>query len=465
MATNTAGLHERPTYNKLIKEIQQGEKIKLPNRDALFLRNSPYMAFLDGQGTTEMAEQQEKKQKQDDIEHLVREQASNGDEGVGELRIGERMKAVGSRISQMLMGSGGSGPADMEDIADETGGSGPPPGGGGGGGSAQGPWRDGADMIKAPTGKPSGGTAFEKPGGEIQGYRKVKTDSKKKFATSYYIGDPVDSGGSSSSSQPPHLANHSYINNDMMVMQALGAHDAQLNRHTAMLQNIFEQGQRVMMQQQHPQHTIVDPVVQLMGNQSTTALALATSTMPIRTPAPIPTADRQVVPTLNLAPDIPKDIVMTMIPKARAITPYKPKQAFDAKPKAGNQAKRSGSADEDGEKKQKNLIGSATPKKHAAPKEVSQTQQKPIRVIKDMVKQPGSNIKPNTPSKPMESGNKATLDRDITKKHWNTQTLQHIKTQLRMRGATIKSGSLTASTPLTKGDYLKLLYARDKNIV
>jgi hypothetical protein len=322
-------------------------------------------------------------------------------------------------------------------------------------------------MIKAQTGKPSGGTAFEKKGGEIQGYRKVKTDSKKKFATSYYIGDPVDSGGSSSSSQTPHLTNHPYINNDMMVMQALGAHDAQLNRHTAMIQNIWEQGQRAMMQQQHPQHTIVDPVVQLMGNQSTTALALATSTMPIRTPAPIPTADRQVVPTLNLAPDIPKDIVMTMIPKERAIAPYRPKQAFNAKPKAGDKAKRAGVVDEEGdtEKKQKNLIGSATPKKHAAPKEVSQTQQKPIRVIKDIVKQPGSNIKPNTPSKPMESGNKATLDRGITKKHWNTQTLQHIKTQLRMRGATIKSGSLTASTPLTKGDYLKLLYARDKNIV
>ena len=247
-----------------------------------------------------------------------------------------------------------------------------------------------------------------------------------------------------------------------MVMQALGAHDAQLNRHTAMIQNIFGQVQRAMMQQHHPQHTIVDPVVQLMGNQSTTALALATSTMPIRTPAPIPTADRQVVPTLNLAPDIPKDIVMTMIPKERAIASYKPKQAFDAKPKAGNQAKRSGSADEDGEKKQKNLIGSATPKKHATPKEVSQTQQKPSRIVKDIVKQPGPNIKP---IKPMEAGNQATLDRDITKRHWNKQTLQHVMTQLQLRGATIKSGSLTKSNPLTKGDYLKLLYKRDKDIV
>ena len=36
MATKTTGLHERPTYNKLIQEIQHGEKIKLPNRDAFF---------------------------------------------------------------------------------------------------------------------------------------------------------------------------------------------------------------------------------------------------------------------------------------------------------------------------------------------------------------------------------------------------------------------------------------------
>ena len=75
MATKTTGLHQRPTYNKLIQEIQHGEKIKMPNRDALFLRNSPYLAFLDGQGTTEMAEQQERVQKQVETEHVVREQS------------------------------------------------------------------------------------------------------------------------------------------------------------------------------------------------------------------------------------------------------------------------------------------------------------------------------------------------------------------------------------------------------
>ena len=413
-----------------------------------------------------MAAQQEKKQKQDDIEHLVREQASNGDKGASELRIGQKMKAVGSSVLQMLSGWGdgrGSGPADMEDIVDETGGSGPPPGGGGGGGPAQGPWRGGADMIKASTGKQGGGGGFGKPGGEIQGYRKVKTPFKKHNASTFYIGEPGEgSGGSSSSSQPPiHLTDHSYINHSQMVMQAIGAHDAKINMHTAMIQNIFEQGQRVMMQQYHPQHTVVDPVVALMGNQPTTALALAKSTMPIRTPAPTPTADRQVVPTLNLTPDIPKDIVMTMVPKAGAIAPYKPKQSFNAKAKAGDQAKRSGVVDKEGEKKQKNLSGDLIRKKHIPPKasEPPKKESAPIRTTKD-----GNSIKS---VKPMEAGKKATLDKDMTKSHWNKQTLQHIMTQLQLRGATIRRGAHNPLThnPLTKGDYLKLLYKRDKNIV
>jgi hypothetical protein len=112
------------------------------------------------------------------------------------------------------------------------------------------------------------------------------------------------------------------------------------------------------------------------------------------------------------------------------------------------------------------------PKKHAAPK-VSEIQKKPSRAIKDVVKDPvnpGPDLKP---VKPMEAGKtsmgfagkKATLDKDITKKHWNSSTLQHVMRQLQLRGATIKPGSLTKNNPLTKGDYLKLLYKRDKNIV
>ena len=150
---------------------------------------------------------------------------------------------------------------------------------------------------------------------------------------------------------------------------------------------------------------------------------------------------------------------MTMIPKARAMTPYKPKQAFDAKAKAGNQAKRAGSADEDGEKKQKNLIGSATPKKHAAPKasEPPKKESAPIRTIKD-----GNSIKS---VKPVVGGQLATLDKDTTKKHWNSSTLQHVTKQLQLRGAKINPKQFTGPNKLTKEDLLKLLYKRDKNIV
>jgi len=42
-----SGLRKRPTYNELIGYIEKDIKIKLPNRDATFLRNSPYFTQLD----------------------------------------------------------------------------------------------------------------------------------------------------------------------------------------------------------------------------------------------------------------------------------------------------------------------------------------------------------------------------------------------------------------------------------
>ena len=69
------GLRKKPTYNELIEEIQLDEKIKLPNRQAMFLRNSPYLSFLDGETLTEMNAQQEKADKQTQVEHTIRQQA------------------------------------------------------------------------------------------------------------------------------------------------------------------------------------------------------------------------------------------------------------------------------------------------------------------------------------------------------------------------------------------------------
>ena len=42
-----SGLRKRPTYNELIGYIEKVIKIKLPNRDATFLRNSPFFTQLD----------------------------------------------------------------------------------------------------------------------------------------------------------------------------------------------------------------------------------------------------------------------------------------------------------------------------------------------------------------------------------------------------------------------------------
>jgi len=100
MSTLTAGLRQRPTYHSLIQEIQHGEKIKLPNRDAIFLRNSPYMAFLDGQGTTEMQEQQERVQKQAEVEHVVREQSSKGTQSVSEIRVKNQMNNASTQVEK-----------------------------------------------------------------------------------------------------------------------------------------------------------------------------------------------------------------------------------------------------------------------------------------------------------------------------------------------------------------------------
>ena len=58
---NFNGLKKRQSYEELIDYLQHGqEKIQYPNRKALKLRNSPYLAFLDGEGVVEMEKQQSK---------------------------------------------------------------------------------------------------------------------------------------------------------------------------------------------------------------------------------------------------------------------------------------------------------------------------------------------------------------------------------------------------------------------
>ena len=75
--TKKEGLRERPTYNELIEDIQLDEKIKLPNRQAKFIRASPSLGFLDGEGYTDLLEQEEKVKKHIQAEHAITKQPIN----------------------------------------------------------------------------------------------------------------------------------------------------------------------------------------------------------------------------------------------------------------------------------------------------------------------------------------------------------------------------------------------------
>ncbi len=121
MATKTTGLHRRPTYHELIEEIQRDEKIKLPNRDAIFLRNSPYMSFLDGQGTAEMQNQQDRKQMEVEAEHVLTERATAQNVGVAELRAHRNMENTSRKVETMLGGTGTFPNEPMGDVATGSG--------------------------------------------------------------------------------------------------------------------------------------------------------------------------------------------------------------------------------------------------------------------------------------------------------------------------------------------------------
>ena len=52
-------LRKRPTYNELINYLEfEQPKIKFPNRDATFLRNSPYLSQFDGQSWIDLEKQE-----------------------------------------------------------------------------------------------------------------------------------------------------------------------------------------------------------------------------------------------------------------------------------------------------------------------------------------------------------------------------------------------------------------------
>ena len=110
-ADKKKGLRERPTYNELIEEIQLDEKIKLPNRKAMFLRNSPYLSFLDGETLTEMNTQQQQVDKQIQVEHTIRQEASDNTTSASVLRAMEEAQRTQNNIDEFL--DARSEPGDM----------------------------------------------------------------------------------------------------------------------------------------------------------------------------------------------------------------------------------------------------------------------------------------------------------------------------------------------------------------
>ena len=101
-----AGLRQRPTYNELIEEIQVDEKIKLPNRQAKFLRESPYLSFLDGETLVEMNAQQENVDKQTQVEQAIRSQAAATGATASALRHQQQRLSSQSSIEDFLSAGG-----------------------------------------------------------------------------------------------------------------------------------------------------------------------------------------------------------------------------------------------------------------------------------------------------------------------------------------------------------------------
>ena len=108
--TKKKGLRERPTYNELIEDIQFDEKIKLPNRQAKFIRESPYLGFLDGEGYTDLLEQEEKVKKHIQAEHAITKQPINSSSistGVSSTGVSQGTQTGGITQSSQQTQTGG----------------------------------------------------------------------------------------------------------------------------------------------------------------------------------------------------------------------------------------------------------------------------------------------------------------------------------------------------------------------
>ena len=85
---NYKGLHKRDTYEGLIDYLEnKQEKIKFPNREAKFVRDSPQYQSLLNEGFVEVEEQQLKQVKEEQAEHAVIQTANDTNETAKEVKV------------------------------------------------------------------------------------------------------------------------------------------------------------------------------------------------------------------------------------------------------------------------------------------------------------------------------------------------------------------------------------------
>ena len=83
---NKDGLRQKPSYNELVDEIATDQKIKLPDRRAKFMRDSPYLSFLDNETYLEMEDQQNKLNAQQQAQQTIQQVASSSGQTASVLR-------------------------------------------------------------------------------------------------------------------------------------------------------------------------------------------------------------------------------------------------------------------------------------------------------------------------------------------------------------------------------------------
>ena len=83
---NKEGLRQKPSYNQLIDEIATDKKITLPDRRAKFMRDSPYLSFLDNETYLEMEDQQNKLNAQQQAQQTIQQLASSSAQTASVLR-------------------------------------------------------------------------------------------------------------------------------------------------------------------------------------------------------------------------------------------------------------------------------------------------------------------------------------------------------------------------------------------